>query len=90
MCLARILTGNRCTWTVTDLNAFCRSPPLYRALARLLESELIVEIDERPTRGDDERRRYYRITPLGAAVARAEGTRLSRLVERARSVKLFA
>lgn len=63
---------------------------LYRALARLLESDLIAEVDERPARGDDERRRYYRITALGAAVARAEGVRLTRLVERARAANLFA
>ena len=51
---------------------------LYRALARLLESELIEELDERPSEGDDERRRYYRLTSLGRAVAKAEGARLTR------------
>jgi DNA-binding PadR family transcriptional regulator len=63
---------------------------LYRALARLLESELIVELDERPREGDDERRRYYRVTDLGRAVARAEATRLERVVARARAARLFA
>ena len=62
---------------------------LYRALARLLESALIVELDERPA-DDDERRRYYRLTELGRAVARAEGARLTRLVERARAANLLA
>ncbi len=62
---------------------------LYRALARLLESALIVELDERPA-DDDERRRYYRLTDLGRAVARAEGARLTRLVERARAANLLA
>lgn len=62
---------------------------LYRALARLLESALIVEVDERPA-DDDERRRYYRLTELGRAVARAEGARLTRLVERARAANLLA
>jgi hypothetical protein len=33
---------------------------------------------------DDERRRYYRITPFGEAVARAEAERLSQLVRMAR------
>jgi len=63
---------------------------LYRALARLLESELIAELAERPTTGDDERRRYYRLTTLGRAVAQAEGARLRRQLDRAHAVKLFA
>lgn len=63
---------------------------LYRALARLLESELIEEIDERPSEGDDERRRYYRLTDLGRAVATAEGARLTRQLARARAVNLYA
>ena len=46
---------------------------LYRALARLLESGLIAELDERPDpRHDDERRRYYQLTERGVAVASAE------------------
>ncbi|MBP7778429.1 MAG: helix-turn-helix transcriptional regulator [Acidobacteria bacterium] len=63
---------------------------LYRALARLLESHLIVELDERPSPGDDERRRYYRVTALGRAVARAEAERLERIVARAHAARLFA
>jgi DNA-binding PadR family transcriptional regulator len=36
---------------------------LYRALARLLESGLIEELEARPAPAhDDERRRYYRMT----------------------------
>ena len=51
----------------------------------MLEQGLIVETRERPAPElDDERRRYYRITPLGTAVARAETTRLSKLVRLAR------
>lgn len=61
---------------------------LYRALARLLESGLIEELDERPADGDDERRRYYRLTALGRDVARAEVARLARVVERAHAVRL--
>jgi len=34
---------------------------------------------------DDPRRRYYRITPFGRAVARAEARRLSDLVKLARA-----
>ena len=57
---------------------------LYRALGRLLDQGLIEELDERPSPGDDERRRYYRLTPLGQAVARAEVDRLARQVSAAR------
>jgi DNA-binding PadR family transcriptional regulator len=56
---------------------------LYRALARLLDQRLIEELDERRD-GDDERRRYYRLTPLGRAVARAEVDRLASQVSAAR------
>ncbi len=62
---------------------------LYRALARLLESGLIDELDERPARGDDERRRYYRLTPLGIAVAKAEADRLASQVASARARRLL-
>ena len=59
---------------------------LYRTLERLLEAGLIEELAERPAPElDDERRRYYRLTPLGAAVARAETARLQKLVRLARS-----
>lgn len=54
---------------------------LYRTIQRLLEQELVVEVHERPApEHDDERRRYYRLTEFGAAVARAEASRLSDLV----------
>jgi DNA-binding PadR family transcriptional regulator len=60
---------------------------LYRSIQRMLEDGLIVEARERPAPElDDERRRYYRITPLGAAAARAEVRRLGDLVKLARSV----
>ena len=63
---------------------------LYRALNRLLESGLIAELDERPDPDhDDERRRYYRLTPLGGDVARAEAARLESQVASARSRRLL-
>jgi len=59
---------------------------LYRSVQRMLEQGLISETADRPAPElDDERRRYYRITPLGSAVARAETTRLSQLVRLART-----
>jgi DNA-binding PadR family transcriptional regulator len=62
---------------------------LYRSIHRMLEDGLVVELRERPApEDDDERRRYYRITPFGAAVARAEARRLASLVRQARAVGL--
>src|SRR5262245_22535151 len=59
---------------------------LYRSVQRMLEQGLIVETRERPApEDDDERRRYYRITPFGKAVARAEAQRLTNLVRLARA-----
>jgi len=62
---------------------------LYAALKRLLEAGLIEELDQRPHAGDDQRRRYYRITTLGRAAARDEARRLERLTAQARAKKLL-
>jgi DNA-binding PadR family transcriptional regulator len=63
---------------------------LYRALHRLLGARLVEELDERPDpRIDDERRRYYRLTALGRAVAVAEARRLASQVNAARSRRLL-
>ena len=63
---------------------------LYRALARLLESGLIEELEERPDAAhDDERRRYYQLTPIGIAVARGEADRLASQLAAARQRKLL-
>jgi DNA-binding PadR family transcriptional regulator len=59
---------------------------LYRTIQRMLEQDLIVETSARPApEEDDERRRYYRITPFGRRVAQAEATRLADLVRLARA-----
>jgi DNA-binding PadR family transcriptional regulator len=61
---------------------------LYRSIQRLLDQGLIVELRERERPSpevDDERRRYYRLTPFGIAVARAETRRLAQLLRLARS-----
>lgn len=63
---------------------------LYRALNRLLEAGLIEELDERPAPdADDERRRYYRLTPGGLQVARGEARRLELQVAAARERRLL-
>ncbi len=60
---------------------------LYRSIQRMLEQGLVVETEERPApEFDDERRRYYRITPLGAAVAKAEAARMAKMVKWARAM----
>lgn len=58
---------------------------LYRALARMSEGGLIAE-GERRSAPDaaDERRNYYRITPFGLQVARAEARRMAALTRAAR------
>ncbi len=62
---------------------------LYRSIQRMLEQGLIVEPRERPAaKNDDERRRYYRLTPFGRRVAEAEMRRLDTLMKIARSVGL--
>jgi len=59
---------------------------LYRSIQRMLDQGLLVEPRERPLPElDDERRRYYRITPFGRAVAEAESRRMAQLVRMARS-----
>lgn len=59
---------------------------LYRSIQRMLEQGLIIEARTRPVPAlDDERRRYYSITPLGIATARAEMRRLTQLVRLARA-----
>ncbi len=58
---------------------------LYRRIRTLSEQELIEETDGLGD-GDDERRRYFRITRLGEAVARAEALRLEGLLAGARDL----
>jgi DNA-binding PadR family transcriptional regulator len=63
-----------------------RTGSMYLALHRLVEDGLIEEAD---VRGDDERRRYYRLTTDGRTAARAEAERLSQLVKMASAKKLI-
>ena len=64
---------------------------LYGTLKRLLQSGLIEETEERPDpEMDDERRRYYRLTVLGAEVLQAETSRISVLLSAARAKKVRA
>jgi DNA-binding PadR family transcriptional regulator len=70
----------------TDGAVVLSAGTLYRSIQRMLEQGLLDEADERPAPElDDERRRYYRITSFGRAVARAESTRLAGLLRLARA-----
>ncbi len=60
---------------------------LYGAIKRMRGPGLIEEAGEREE--GDERRRYYRLTALGRAVAVAEAGRLQALVEDARLKRLL-
>src|SRR5437868_12589614 len=71
--------------TRTDGELRLSAGTLYRSIARMVEQGLIVEVAKRRTAADDERRRYYRITSFGTAVARAEMRRLTQLVRLARA-----
>jgi DNA-binding PadR family transcriptional regulator len=63
---------------------------LYRALRRLVSAGLIEPSDRRPApEVDDERRRYFTITPLGRIVAAAEARRLRAQVEAAQARALL-
>jgi DNA-binding PadR family transcriptional regulator len=61
---------------------------LYRSLRTMLDDGLIEESERRPAPDlDDERRRYYRITPLGRRVAAAEIARLEDVIADAKAQK---
>jgi len=75
---------------LTDGDLQIEPGTLYRALHRMLKDGWVAESGRRPAADvDDERRRYYRLTPLGRRVASAEAERLSRLLSVARSHRLI-
>jgi DNA-binding PadR family transcriptional regulator len=63
---------------------------LYGCLKRMLTAGLIEESDERPDPAlDDERRRYYRLKPLGERTVRAEAQRIATALAAAKSKRVF-
>jgi DNA-binding PadR family transcriptional regulator len=63
---------------------------LYGIIKRLLADGLIVERRARPTdANDDDRRRYYRLTPQGREVAAAEAERMDEVLSIARARNLL-
>jgi DNA-binding PadR family transcriptional regulator len=64
---------------------------LYGCLKRMLAAGLIEESEERPDPSlDDERRRYYRLKPLGECAVRAEAQRIATALAAAKSKRIFA
>ncbi len=64
---------------------------LYAVLQRLQAQGLLDEADRRPvSEGDDQRRRYYAMTPLGRRVVSAEAERLRGLVGMAEAMELIS
>jgi DNA-binding PadR family transcriptional regulator len=57
---------------------------LYGTLRELEHLDLIAESDKRPS-ADDERRRYFALTPLGKRVLNSEVRRLEAIVDHARA-----
>ncbi|HXE58838.1 MAG TPA: helix-turn-helix transcriptional regulator [Gemmatimonadales bacterium] len=69
----------------TEGEAGVRSGTLYATIHRMVRDGLLEETGDRPAESDDERRRYYRLTPFGREVAAAEAARLAVLLRVARS-----
>jgi DNA-binding PadR family transcriptional regulator len=68
---------------------------LYGCLKRMLAAGLIEESGERPDPAlgpgsGEERRRYYRITPVGRRAVRAEAQRMAGALQAARSKRVLA
>ena len=61
---------------------------LYRTLKRMLGSGLVEETDG-PSEEPTERRKYYRLTPLGRRVVELEAARLAALANAARALSLI-
>lgn len=63
-----------------------RAGTLYTVLKRFVVDGLVAESAERPDPAlDDERRRYYRLTDRGRAVAVAEADRMAETLKQARA-----
>ena len=80
---------------VQQRGGFTRLMPgnFYRTLRAMLADGLIADSRRRPANRDgvtdDERRRYFRLTPLGAQAAAAEARRLEAAVLEARAKRLL-
>ena len=93
--LLALASGERHGWSLVrevQERGFGRIMPgnFYRTLRAMLSDGLIEESPDRPAPDeDDDRRRYFRLTALGTAVAAAEAHRLEAIVLDARAKKLL-
>jgi DNA-binding PadR family transcriptional regulator len=73
---------------LTDGKVRLQPGALYRRLRWMLDEGLLEELAERPVSAveDDDRRRYYRVTPFGRRVADAEAARMRGLLRAAEGV----
>ena len=72
----------------TDGQIKLRTGTLYTVIKRMLDGEWLEEQDGDAADGDA-RRRYYRLTPLGREVLRAEARRLQSLVAMAQDKRVL-
>jgi DNA-binding PadR family transcriptional regulator len=88
--LLALTAGERHGWSlvkeIQELGARDRILPanFYRTLRGMLADGLVEESGRRRPADDDERRRYFRLTPLGESVARLEARRLHQVMADAR------
>lgn len=94
--LLALADGERHGWSlvrdVQQRGGFERLMPgnFYRTLRAMLADGLIEELPARmKAADDDERRRYFRLTPLGGKVASAEARRLEGALLEAREKRLL-
>ena len=74
----------------TDGQVTLSAGTLYTIVRRFEQDGVIAESARRPDPAlDDERRRYYRLTDFGRAVARAEAKRMEEVLGMARAKKLI-
>jgi DNA-binding PadR family transcriptional regulator len=74
----------------TDGQIALGTSSLYAVLKRLLAEGLVEEAPERPAPAlDDERRRYFRLTPFGRRAAVAELKRLETVLAHGRAKRLL-
>jgi DNA-binding PadR family transcriptional regulator len=72
----------------TEGEIWLEAGSLYRSLRRLLDDGLVSEAPA--SAADDERRRYYGLTPAGRRALAAEALRMRRLVREAEAAGLIA
>ena len=74
----------------TDGEVTLSAGTLYAIVRRFEEERVIEETMQRPDPAlDDERRRYYRLTPFGREVAQAEGRRMENALRMAQAKNLI-